>query len=351
MPHKEKIRVFVSYARDDKDVAKRVRKHLRSLGVTVLGDHHNKAAKPFAKQIQDLIANSHVFLPILTKISKRHPWVHQEIGYAVGLNVPVMPVTVGIEPEGLVHDLHALELRANLKDLPSKLTPDALNFAIDKGLAKGSPIYVFAEDLQERTTLLRDYAESVLESGRGRLKQIAGFSSFSIPDVSPRDAEWGLHESPDHQRSESLRKLLRSERKTLTKIVKQGGCDLIIKPTIIAHPGHPQHPLPTTSRLERIREFLDDLKDSDIEVGVFEATLGENVTIVDNWFLADAAFPLKPGGYQKTVFTRHGPTIRKRVRDFDQELQDAQQNVPRNGKSSRAAVIDMLTKIIRGLKK
>ena len=70
------LRIFISCARDDARVVERIRKHLHSLGVRLLGDQLNMPGKPFAQEIKDLIAHAQVFMPVLTKRSRRHPWVH-----------------------------------------------------------------------------------------------------------------------------------------------------------------------------------------------------------------------------------------------------------------------------------
>jgi len=65
----------------------------------------------FHEQIKRFIAHAHIFLPVITEASSRRGVVHQEIGYAMALNVPVLPVTVGIIPGEMLQPLHVVHRR------------------------------------------------------------------------------------------------------------------------------------------------------------------------------------------------------------------------------------------------
>jgi hypothetical protein len=64
-------------------------------GFDPMWDEYFAFGHGFHDQIRNFVAHAHVFLPVLTATSDQRKWVHQEIGYAMTLNVPVLPVAVG----------------------------------------------------------------------------------------------------------------------------------------------------------------------------------------------------------------------------------------------------------------
>ncbi|MCL5876335.1 MAG: toll/interleukin-1 receptor domain-containing protein [Candidatus Bathyarchaeota archaeon] len=76
--------------------------------------------------IKDAINESEVVLLVLTKNSKNSLWVNQEIGYALGRGIPVIPLKKGkITVEGLIDSTRYVPLAddplATLNDLFSKM--------------------------------------------------------------------------------------------------------------------------------------------------------------------------------------------------------------------------------------
>lgn len=60
------------------------------------------------------IEDSELFLAILTKNSKKSQWVNQEIGYALGKNIPVLPLKKGgIVLKGLIEAAKYIKIQDN----------------------------------------------------------------------------------------------------------------------------------------------------------------------------------------------------------------------------------------------
>jgi hypothetical protein len=59
------------------------------------------------EQIKTQIDYAHVFMPLITPSSGARGWLHQEIGYAMALNVPILSVAIGQPPDAMLHHLHA----------------------------------------------------------------------------------------------------------------------------------------------------------------------------------------------------------------------------------------------------
>ncbi|MHB9026867.1 MAG: toll/interleukin-1 receptor domain-containing protein [Armatimonadota bacterium] len=91
-------RVFVSYSSNDTDRVEMVRQHLTALGAEPM---ELPPGMEFADEIKLRIAYAHLFIVLLTSASKESPWVHQEIGYALGQNIPVLPLALDELPKGM----------------------------------------------------------------------------------------------------------------------------------------------------------------------------------------------------------------------------------------------------------
>lgn len=81
------FRIFLSYAHADIDRIERIDLVLRDMGLIPIWDKDIPVGRVFDDVIRSQIARAHVFMPLLTLNSVGRPWVHQEIGYALGIGV------------------------------------------------------------------------------------------------------------------------------------------------------------------------------------------------------------------------------------------------------------------------
>ena len=89
------MRAFVSYTHDDLDIAKEVASVLEAQQIAADWDRNIQPGTAFTDAIKSRILHSHVFVPLITERSQRRPWIHQETGYAMALNIPVLPLVFG----------------------------------------------------------------------------------------------------------------------------------------------------------------------------------------------------------------------------------------------------------------
>lgn len=174
------------------------------------------------------------------------------------------------------------------------------------------------------------------------MRQQSAFSSFSIPSKWAKHDEWDQREGPQ-ARSETARMMLRVEREELETRAGRYGCSLIIKPSIRAEL-HGDNG--TRTRLELLATFLESMKelDNQVRVGIWppDEPAFRNLTIVGDWFLADAVVPFGGGSYTKTLFTWHGPTVHRLIREFDELLDDLIGEMDTGGLSTREYAIQVI---------
>jgi len=88
-----------------------------------------------------------------------------------------------------------------------------------------------------------------------------------------------------------------------------------------------KHPPDRTAlRLHLMIQFLKSQLDNDrirIVIPTAAGQITTNLIIVGDWFASEAVVPLyHTGGYERTLFTRHAPTILNIIDRFDQDFDD-----------------------------
>lgn len=342
-------RIFVSYSHDNRKEANAIREHLAEIGAKPMSDHNLTPGFSFTDEIKRYIAYSHVFIPILTAESDKRPWVHQEIGFAMGLGIPVLPLAIGQIPGGMAHSIHAVVVGADLSDLGEKLHPEILQHVVDRADEISAATNQCAHNLMDRTRMIVQYARDVRYLGKSdRVRIRSAFGSFTMPREHSSHPLWDYRDG-EHPRSREERALLRKEREILEEHARNSGCSMILEPEAVKS----HLPESTAVRLEILVEFLKSLKDIDDQILVAFQGCGkidDSLIMIGDWFLAEAIVPLKGDSYRLTTFTRHGPTVIDRVAEFDCELDGLLRAHTPGGKSSRSHAIEHLEGLISNIR-
>ena len=345
----EDIRVFVSYSHEERDKVSQLCDVLRENGLTPMTDQGFAFGTGFPEQIKAYIAHAHVFLPFVTKRSSERGWVHQEIGYASALNIPVMPVTVEADPPGIIAMVHGAQLKENLEDAAKKLTRDRFEWLVCVAARSDRPpLYECAADNRMRARMFADYADGIRGIGfTGCVRQKGALTSFHIPDTHVRGRAWERRWD-DGLRDRHYCQRLRNERLALQAHADAEGCRLIINPKALEDAQYS-----ADSRLGRVEQLLAFLQDSENEhtlvVPNREVHREESVTIVGDWFSARSV-SIEPGrGYQQTMFTRHAPTVRQEMEEFDEQFAELLQLNDMTEENCRERVIAQLEEMAEGL--
>lgn len=359
-------RVFISYSHGDKVLADSLRDYLRSLDLLPIADHEIRVGEAFSEEIRDMIECAHVFMPLVTPNASKRLWVHQEIGYAMALHVPICPVAIGELPPGMAGHIQGIHLSqdgaaalppSDIMDVvKAQLTGETIAGLVQRASGRvRQGRYDCAANWTDRQGLLVALTEAAYRSGcqvvrriertrlpegvrqAWRLRQRTAFGSFSIPDVGLCSQEWA-NRDPGRYHTEHERGLLRRERRAMEDYAMCFGCDLILDPfvwqvgktgqatTTGGGPVLKHSPQETRFRLNLLKEFLRTYRtDHNVRL-VFPENTGHirtNLTVVGDWFASEAVVPRYPeAGYEQTVFTRHAPTVLRAIDRFDQDFQD-----------------------------
>jgi hypothetical protein len=350
--------VFICYAREDEKLASQVFEHLKQQNndtsdqeqtagsLDPIMDRGFLPGRPFREQIQRSIAHAHLFVPVVTPASTEKGWVHQEIGFATAHNIPVLPVCEGHLPKGMIEEFQCLRWEGGQGPVADFLCWKYIDDLVQSARENSRPMYECAELHVQRTMMMVEYAHGVLTLDRqGMVRQKGALSSFHIPDKPTSDPAWEARYG-DRPKEEYLCRLLRRERQLLTEHARAKGFSIIIDPSL---PYEDYGSEARKARLMSLLEFLHSVRGWEVPTKVaLQSALPEehNVTIVGDWFLAEAVSASIGKGYQQTIFTRHAPTILTRIEAFDEELNSIlnQQGIP--AESSLDKAITELEEII-----
>ena len=313
------FRVFLSYTAKDQQLLDAVVEALRECGLRPWWDKQLEPGRLFLDEIKLKIATAHLFVPLLTSTSIRRAWVHHETGFALGINVPVLPIAVNTVPKAMLAGMQALVVREDLSDLKARLLEVNLENIIMPLRPRPPVLYSIADLPESRTETLVEQGRSLVSTvASGRIRQRALFSSFSIPDLPPTAKVWDDLDR-EQPRTEHYRTLLRQERQFLESQARRYGCTLIIAPLI--DPG-PVGPLVHQIRIETLIEFLESMEEDRVEIVFADNFSVGNETILGDVLLARALPPQPNRDYQQTLFTSHAPTVLQACRDFDEAYRD-----------------------------
>ena len=343
-----KYRVFISYSHADEELVKRISSLLEANGLQPMRDKSLHPGRGFTDQIRNYIAHAHVFMPVITKESSSRGWVHQEIGYATALNIPVMPISNGHMPGAMIQELHAVRWEEGKywrRINKPKLDIQVFDSLVRCKQLESQALFECAQYQQESTTMMVAYAKKVLELGaHGHVRQKGGLSSFHIPDKPITHPDWDARYGslkPGDYRC----RLQREERLALEEHARQSGCSLIIKPSLTySRYGEAAR----RTRLTELLVFLESMPDHLVRVAVNDRMrTASSITMVGNWFLAESVSAAIGGGYQQTIFTRHAPSIQAKLDLFDRELAELLKTQKGGASKSRKHALGVLQRAIR----
>ena len=321
MKEKTPYRIFICYAHEDEALAKDIFHHLKNdERLEPILDQVFIPGRRFREQIKNSIAHAHVFVPLLTPLSIKRGWVHQEIGFATAFNIPILPICKGSLPPGLIDEFQCIKWEERHSHVAQYLSWEHIDLLVHSAQEESPPLYECAELHSQRTKMMVDYAQGVLHlKYYGHVRQKGALSSFHIPNKPTYDHAW--QERYGHSpKDEQLCRLLRKECQALTEHATREGFSLIIDPDLdFSWYGPGARP----ARLRSLLEFFQSVRGDNVKMRVAIDTAmpkEEHLTIVGDWFLAESVSASIGRGYQQTIFTRHAPTILTRIESFDEEI-------------------------------
>ncbi|MFZ4464465.1 MAG: toll/interleukin-1 receptor domain-containing protein [Bacteroidales bacterium] len=335
----QKIRVFISYSHQDIKLVERLVSILEQEGIMVLWTKIVAGGTGYTEKLKIFIEHAHIFMPVITESSSARGWVHQEIGYAIALHVPVFPVTIGkLIPVGMLEFIHAIHLSDDDQILKEQICHNTLSALLKEDVLPA--LYQRAAKVEDRAALMKSYADKVTSLNKyGVVRQKGGLSSFHIPNKRIEHQDWIDRYIPD-TRGLNHKELQLGERKALQQHTDKDGCKLIIKPQYAIEG---KSSLAAKTRIKAMIDFLDTMPDDKVVIAIqTQKTSIESLTMVGDWFLAESVSFKDGDGFTNTFFTRNASEISTRIQIFDEELDELLEQLGWTTENSRVKTIERL---------
>ena len=134
------IRVFISHTAVYKQVAKDIQKRLDNHGIASFVAHEDiEPMKEWEGEIEKALKSMDLLLALLTEDFSQSKWTDQEVGFAVGSEVHVMPVRMGKDPYGFMGKYQAIPGGLDSREIANTI----FAYALDKDNVKSAAIYAF----------------------------------------------------------------------------------------------------------------------------------------------------------------------------------------------------------------
>ncbi|MBK9681513.1 MAG: toll/interleukin-1 receptor domain-containing protein [Saprospiraceae bacterium] len=344
------LRVFVSYSHRDQLLVEKIVNILKEGGITVLWSSTLSAAGQFSEEIKRFIEHAHVFMPILTEEGSKRGWVHQEIGYALGLHIPIFPVTTEeVIKETMLGQLHTIRLSKDEATLRNQLHIN--EFKTIRNRIKLPALYQKATRVQQRALMMKEYADNISSVSDlshidkyGTVRQKGGLSTFHIPDKIIGHQVWTDRYLPG-ARDSYHKEVQKGERMALQNHASKKGCKLIITPY---YANLDRSDLAANTRLKTLIDFLENMPNDKVVIAMQNAkTSIESLTMVGDWFLAESVSYQDGDGFTHTFFTRNAAEIGMRIENFEAELNDLLGDLGWTESNSRVNAIEYLKGLLK----
>lgn len=344
-------RVFISYSHEDRELVEELIEVLEGLKLCPMWDKNFAFGSGFHDQIKLFIAHAHIFMPVITKSSSRRGWVHQEIGYAMAYNIPVLPLAKGVLPGEMIQGLQAVQFNESIDEIKNLLAGETFTNLVNQYIDPKFALYQCGDLTEDRAMMMAAYAERVLAlRAYGSVRQKGALSSFHIPDKIITDPIWKkrygqINRDPFHCRVQ------RGERIALEKHARKEGCKLIIDPYISYDIYGVEARL---VRLQGLIDFLESMIKENVKVEVVinqGMNVEESVTIVGDWFAAESISSSMGHGYRQTIFTHHAPSMKMKIDLFDQEFEELRKNMKCEAADSAKETIGIIAQLMKDIKK
>jgi hypothetical protein len=253
----------------------------------------------------------------------------------------------------MIRHLHAIRVDQSKRDhrrgelssaavsrLRKLLSPAAGERLVERSMASDRVLYTCAEFTENRAAMLAQYADDVRALGRfGAVRQKGALTSFHLPAETINHSVWRARYGKSERSDEHCR-LQRLERIALTRHAEHAGCRLIINPFLSYNKFGEEA---RVVRLGCLRDFLRSMTDDQCQVAIqTQRRERMNNTYVGNWFGAESRTPIQGKGYYQTIFTRHGPSLKERIANFDSEFRELIAEAKTSPGESRRRAIEVL---------
>lgn len=112
----QKLRVFLSFISKDGEFAEDLKNHLEAIGICSFLSHRDiKPNEEWVGVIERALKSCHALVALMTSEFNQSEWTDQEVGWAYGRGIPVIPVRLGLDPYGFIGKIQAVRVNERIR--------------------------------------------------------------------------------------------------------------------------------------------------------------------------------------------------------------------------------------------
>lgn len=115
---KDGFRLFISHSSVQKFIAARLQSRLAEFGINAFVAHSDiEPSSIWKNEIEIALRSMHAMVALVSPDFNNSVWANQEVGYALGRSIAILPVIAGSTPMGFLGEIQGLPITASLPSL------------------------------------------------------------------------------------------------------------------------------------------------------------------------------------------------------------------------------------------
>ena len=138
------IRIFISHVSTDQAIAYELKEHLQGYGIAAFVAHNDvEPMRGWENEILRALFSMDLLVALLTEQFRESKWTDQEVGVALGRQVPVVPVRMALDPYGFIGKCQGFSWTAS----PSNLADRVFSYVLGNANLRSSAADCFIQAL------------------------------------------------------------------------------------------------------------------------------------------------------------------------------------------------------------
>lgn len=124
------IRAFISHLASSKKKIAVLKSNLEQWGISSFVAHEDiEPSREWMAEIEKALASMDVLVAVVEPDFSKSKWTDQEVGYALGRNIDIIPLRVGVDPYGFMGKFQGIQAKNRV---PSEVAKDIVKVIIKK---------------------------------------------------------------------------------------------------------------------------------------------------------------------------------------------------------------------------
>jgi hypothetical protein len=147
------LRMFLSHLSTNRRKASDLKGSLAALGISAFIAHQDiEPSREWQTEIESALATMDVLVALIEPGFRDSAWTDQEVGYALGRSVDVIPLLVGVDPHGFIGKIQGIHVKGKV---PSKVADELLVALVKRPRLRDKVLNGLARALATNSSLHR----------------------------------------------------------------------------------------------------------------------------------------------------------------------------------------------------